>query len=76
VVIVEPMSSVQIARQLPAFFGGRLEEGRGIVMRSAASMEISCGSEISFHVDGEPRTGPNCITMHTRRGALLVKVSP
>jgi len=75
VVIVEPMSSVQIARQLPAFFGGRLQEGPGIVMRSAASMEISCGSEISFHVDGEPRTGPDRITMRTRRGALLVKVS-
>ena len=75
VVIVEPMSSVQIARQLPAFFGGRLQEGPGIVMRSAASMEISCGSEISFHVDGEPRTGPGRITMQTRRGALLVKVS-
>jgi YegS/Rv2252/BmrU family lipid kinase len=75
VVIVEPMSSVQIARQLPAFFGGRLQEGPGIVMRSAASMEISCEGEISFHVDGEPRTGPNRITMQTRRGALLVKVS-
>ena len=62
-------------RQLPAFFGGRLQEGPGIVMRSAASMEISCEGEISFHVDGEPRTGPNRITMQTRRGALLVKVS-
>ena len=75
VVIVEPMSSVQIARQLPAFFGGRLQEGPGIVMRSAASMEISCAQPISFHVDGEPRTGPNRITMQTRRGALFIKVS-
>jgi YegS/Rv2252/BmrU family lipid kinase len=73
VVIVEPQSSVQIARQLPAFFGGRLQEGPGIVMRSAASMEISCLQPIAFHVDGEPRTGPNRITMQTRRGALLVK---
>ena len=73
VVVVEPMSSVQIARQLPAFFGGRLQEGPGIVMRSAASMDISCGEPIAFHVDGEPRVGPNRITMRTRRGALLVK---
>lgn len=73
VVIVEPQSAVQIAKQLPAFFGGRLQEGSGIVMRSAASMEISCAQPISFHVDGEPRTGPNRITMKTRRGALLVR---
>jgi YegS/Rv2252/BmrU family lipid kinase len=75
VVIVEPQSSVQIARQLPAFFGGRLQEGPGIVMRSAASMDISCAEPIAFHVDGEPRIGPNRITLQTRRGALLVKVS-
>jgi diacylglycerol kinase (ATP) len=75
VVIVEPQSGMQIARQIPAFFGGRLQEGPGIVMRSAASMEISCAQPISFHVDGEPRIGPDRIILHTRRGALLVKVS-
>ena len=73
VVIVEPQSSMQIAKQLPAFFGGRLQQGPGIIMRSAASMEISCAQPIAFHVDGEPRTGPNRILMQTRRGALLVK---
>ena len=74
VVIVEPMSGLQITKQLPAFFGGRLQEGPGIVMRSAASMEISCASEIAFHVDGEPRTASRAIRMQTRRGALSVKV--
>jgi diacylglycerol kinase family enzyme len=44
-------------------------------MRSAASMEISCTRPITFHVDGEPRTGPHTISMQTRRGALLVKVN-
>ena len=75
VVIVEPMSGVQIARQLPALFGGRLEEGPGIVMRSAAAMDISCAAPIPFHVDGEPRVGPNRISLRTRRGVLMVKVS-
>jgi len=75
VVIVEPMSGFQITKQLPAFFGGRLQEGPGIVMRSAASMEISCASDIAFHVDGEPRTAAGPIRLQTRRGALLVKVS-
>lgn len=76
VVIVEPQSSLQIARQLPAFFRGRLQESGSIVMLSAAKMEISSAQPIPFHVDGEPRTGPNRITMDTRRGVLLVKVSP
>jgi YegS/Rv2252/BmrU family lipid kinase len=75
VVIVAPMSAMQILRQLPAFFGGRLEEGPGIVMRSAASMAISCATEISFHVDGEPRTAAGSLRMQTRRGALLVTVA-
>jgi YegS/Rv2252/BmrU family lipid kinase len=75
VVIVEPMSGLQILRQLPAFFGGRLEAGPGIVMRSAAAMEISCASEIAFHVDGEPRSAPGRIRLQTRRGVLRVKVN-
>jgi YegS/Rv2252/BmrU family lipid kinase len=75
-VIVAPMSGVQILKQLPAFFGGTLQEGPGIVMRSAASLEISCASEISFHVDGEPRTATGSLRLQTRRGALEVKVSP
>jgi len=75
VVIVEPMSGLQILRQLPAFLGGRLTEGPGIVMRSAASMEISCVSEIAFHVDGEPRTASNRVRLQTRRGVLQVKVT-
>lgn len=76
VVIVAPMSGVQILRQLPAFFGGRLQEGPGIIMRSAASMEISCERDINFHVDGEPRSATGVIRMQTRRGALSVKVAP
>lgn len=75
VVIVEPMSGLAIARQLPALFGGRLREGRGIVMRSAAAVEISNASEIAFHVDGEPRSATGPIRMQTRRGALVVKVA-
>jgi diacylglycerol kinase (ATP) len=72
-VIVAPMNALQIARQLPAFFGGRLQEGPGIVMRSAASMEISCAEPIAFHVDGEPRSASTNIVLRTRRGLLRVK---
>lgn len=75
IVVVEPQSGVQIARQVPAFFRGTLCEGPGILMRSAASMEISCAHPIRFHVDGEPRSGPQLILLQTRRGVLAVKVN-
>ena len=75
IVVVEPQSALSILKQLPAFFRGTLGEGNGIIMRSAATMEISCAHPIRFHVDGEPREGPKSISLRTRRGALVVKVS-
>ena len=74
IVVVEPQSSLSIMRQVPALFRGTLREGPGLLMRSAASMEVSCTHPIRFHVDGEPRVGPNSIALKTRRGALLVRV--
>ncbi len=75
IVVVEPQSAMRIMRQVPAFFRGTLREGPGLLMRSAASMEVSSAEPIRFHVDGEPRVGPNSIALKTRRGALLVKVT-
>lgn len=74
IVVVEPQSGFSIMRQVPAFFKGTLREGPGLLMRSAASMEISSTRPIMFHVDGEPRTGPNSIALRTRRDILRVKV--
>jgi diacylglycerol kinase (ATP) len=75
IVVVEPQSGYRILRQVPAFFRGTLKEGPGLLMRSAASMEIVCAHPISFHVDGEPRTGPATLALKTRRRILSVKVS-
>jgi diacylglycerol kinase (ATP) len=75
IVVVEPQSALSIARQIPAFFRGTLCEGPGLLMRSAATMEISCAHPIRFHVDGEPREGPKLLSMKTRRGILSVKVN-
>jgi diacylglycerol kinase (ATP) len=75
IVVVEPQSGFSIMRQVPAFFRGTLREGPGLLMRSAASMEIACSHPIRFHVDGEPREGPNSIRLRTRRHALSIKVS-
>jgi len=70
IVVVEPQSGLSIMRHVPAFFRGTLKEGPGLSMRSAASMEISARHPIHFHVDGEPRTGPNRIALRTRRRVL------
>ena len=75
IVIVEPQSGFRIMRQVPAFFRGTLREGPGLLMRSAASMEISCTRPIHFHVDGEPRKGPNRIALRTRKRVLQIRVS-
>lgn len=74
IVVVEPQSGLSIMRQVPAFFRGTLREGPGLLMRSAASMEISSAHPIKFHVDGEPRTGPKAIKLTTRRRILSVRV--
>jgi diacylglycerol kinase (ATP) len=75
IVVVEPQSGYSIARQIPAFFRGTLRESPGVLMRTAASMEITSTHPINFHVDGEPRVGPTTLQLQTRRGGLLVKVS-
>jgi YegS/Rv2252/BmrU family lipid kinase len=74
IVVVEPQSGLRIMRQVPAFFRGTLREGPGLLMRSAASMEVTCAHPIRFHVDGEPRAAGTTIALSTRRGALSVKV--
>ena len=74
IVVVEPQSSFSIMCQVPAFFRGTLREGPGLLMRSAASMEVSSTEPIRFHVDGEPRDADTRIALKTRRGALLVRV--
>jgi diacylglycerol kinase (ATP) len=74
IVIVEPQSAISILRRVPAFFQGTLCECPGILMRSAASIDISSLEPIHFHVDGEPRTGPHAIRLQTRRKVLHVKV--
>ena len=76
IVVVEPQSGLSIMRQVPAFFRGTLKEGPGLLMRSAASMEISCPAPDSISTStASPEKGPNRIALHTRRGVLSVKVN-
>ena len=74
IVVVEPQSALGILRQLPALFRGTLKEGRGIIMRSAASLEVSSDAPIPFHVDGEPRRGGSTLRLVARKKVLRVRI--
>lgn len=75
IVVVEAQSGLSIMRQVPAFFRGTLTERSGLLMRSAATMEIASTHPIKFHVDGEPREGPPLLRLATRRQVVSMKVS-
>jgi YegS/Rv2252/BmrU family lipid kinase len=75
IVVVQEQPLWRILRQVPSFFRGTLREGPGLLMRRAASATILGVHPIRFHVDGEPRSGPNHLVLGTRPGALKVKAN-
>ena len=75
IVVVEPQSALRILRRVPDFFRGTLRERPGVLMRSAASVEVTSAHPIPFHVDGEPRTGGTRLHLRVRRDALSLRVS-
>lgn len=74
VVVVGALRGWGLLSRLPAFFNGTLEEGPDLLMRRATSMSISADRPILFHVDGEPRSGPETVTLRVHPGALRVRV--
>ncbi len=74
VVIVEARPAWALAARIPAFFRGTLEEAPDLLMRRTTHLSISAGGPILFHVDGEPRTGPQTLMFRVRPGALRVRV--
>ena len=59
IVVVEPQSAFSIMRQVPAFFRGTLTEGRGLADAvSGVRWRSRARTRFDFHVDGEPRDGP------------------
>jgi diacylglycerol kinase (ATP) len=73
IVVVKPLSLVGVASRIPAFFNGTLKADDRILMRTAAEARISCGQDIWFHVDGEPRRGGETVVLRTRPRTLLVR---
>jgi YegS/Rv2252/BmrU family lipid kinase len=74
VVVVEARPFLAFAPRLPAFFRGTLEEAPDLLMRRATHLSISSRRPIRFHVDGEPRTGPETLTLRVHPRALRVRV--
>jgi YegS/Rv2252/BmrU family lipid kinase len=73
-VVVEGHTMWSVVSRLPAFFRGTLEDGPGLLMRRATQLSISAERPIRFHVDGEPRSGPETVTLRVHPGALRVRV--
>jgi diacylglycerol kinase (ATP) len=73
-VVVDVLSGWGLLSRLPAFFRGRLEEGPNLLMRRATALSISATRPILFHVDGEPRSGPETVTLRVHPRALRVRV--
>ena len=73
-VVVEGHTMWSVVSRLPAFFRGTLEDGPDVLMRRATQVSISAERPIRFHVDGEPRSGPETVTLRVHPGALRVRV--
>lgn len=74
IVVVRPMSLFSLLSRIPKFFNGTLQADEKVLMHASASAVITSDREISFHVDGEPRSGAPRLTLRTRPKALLVRV--
>jgi diacylglycerol kinase (ATP) len=74
VVVVEARRFWAFVSRLPAFFRGTLEEAPDLLMRRATRLSISARRPIRFHVDGEPRSGPETLLLRVHPRALRVRV--
>jgi diacylglycerol kinase (ATP) len=74
VVVVEARPMWAFASRIPAFFNGTLQEAPDLLMRRATDLSISAARPIRFHVDGEPRTGSETLTLRVHPRALRVRV--
>ena len=75
VVVVEARPAWAFASRIPAFFRGTLEESADLLMRRATRLSIRAARPIRFHVDGEPRSGSETLTLRVHPRALRVRVA-
>jgi diacylglycerol kinase (ATP) len=74
VIIIEDRSLLRALIQAPSVFLGQLDRVGGVTMRQGAEVQITSGTPVVFHVDGEPFVGGAVVAARVRPAALRVRV--
>lgn len=74
VVVVADRPLLEALLEVPRVFTGTVDRVRGVINRTAESVEISSARPVLFHIDGEPLVGSARILARARPGALRVRV--
>jgi len=74
VVMIGHRSPLTALLQVPWVFAGQIGRLPGVVMRTAADIEITSAHPVVYHVDGEPFVGGASIKAHVRPHALRIRI--
>ncbi len=74
VVIVAHRPAWAALLQVPRLFSGRVARAPGVLMRTAAHVEITSARPAVYHVDGEPFVGGAALVARVHPGALRVRI--
>lgn len=73
-VVVEAQPLWRLLVQIPAFFAGTLQAGRGLHMTPVIDAVVRGAGPLGYHVDGEPNVGDDELRITTQPRALRVVV--
>ena len=74
VVMVGHRSPLMALLQAPWVFAGQIGRLPGVLMRTAADVEVTSAHPVIYHIDGEPFVGSASIKAHVRPHALRIKI--
>ena len=74
VVMVGHRSPLVALLQAPWVFAGQIGRLPGVVMRTAADIEVTSAHPVIYHIDGEPFVGSASVKAHVRPHALRIKI--
>lgn len=74
VVMVWHRSPLVALLQAPWVFAGQVGRLPGVMVRTAADIEITSAHPVIYHLDGEPLVGGTSVKAHVRPHALRIKI--
>jgi diacylglycerol kinase (ATP) len=74
VVVVDDRKAWEALLELPRLFSGGVTNVRGVTTQQSRHIEITSGSPVVYHVDGEPFVGGVSLIVASRPAALTVRV--